>query len=355
MMLTIIGWAVVHSLWQGAFIAGLAALTLGLLRDRTAGARYLIGCTSLGLMAIMPLATCFADLRIVRTSVRPRMMDMIGGMVGFPAIVWWGSVIVPIVGGVWMVGLCISLVRIGREGRRARWLRRRDLGDAGNEVRGIVADLRQQMPLARPVDVRSSARAEVPMVLGWRRPVILLPDGTADRLQPSQLRAVLAHELAHVRRGDYVANLLQMAAETLLFHHPGARWLSRCIRAEREYSCDDAAVGVGRDPGDYAHALATLEDARVDCRLAVSAGTGTLLDRLQRIIGHPRPVLTPARGAVVLVAASAIGAAILALAMSVPPSLPFGAQVRRRTPPGQIAGPPGTVTPPVGNASPRTR
>jgi beta-lactamase regulating signal transducer with metallopeptidase domain len=339
MILTATGWLVVHSLWQGAFIAGLAALTLGLIRKRAAAARYRIACASLAAMVIAPLVTAFTGLTMVRPGVRMRTMGAIDGLIGFPALVWWGSIVVPVIGALWIAGVAVCVIRIVLAGFRARALRQHDLGSPGERVDRLVADLRSQMSVARPVDVRSSTHAAVPMLLGLWRPVILLPAGTAHSLPASQLRAVLAHELAHVRRRDYAVNLVQLAADALLFHHPGARWLSGYIRAEREYCCDDVAVRMGGDAGDYARGLAALEDARINCRLAVAAASGTLLDRIQRIIGHPRPELTPARGAVVLVGAVLAGAAVLALAMAVPPGLPWGTEVRRRTPP-----PSGTVT-----------
>lgn len=160
---------------------------------------------------------------------------------------------------------------------------------------------------------------------------------------------MLAHELAHVRRRDYLANLIQMAAETLLFHHPAAHWISRRIRTEREYCCDDVAVSVGTDPADYARALAALDDARDDCRMAVAAASGTLLDRIQRIVGHPRPVLTPVRGIAALAAASVTAAILLTLASVVPPQLPLDVKMRSKTPGPNVEGPP-----PGGVSFPRT-
>jgi len=152
------------------------------------------------------------------------------------------------------------------------------------------------------------------------------------RTQPKQLRAILAHELAHVRRRDYLANVVQIAAEALLFHHPAARWVSRRIRTEREYCCDDVAVHAGAAPADYARALAALDDARDDCRLAVAAASGTLLDRIQRIVGHPRPTVTPARAAAVMVAAAMLASVILALAAAVPPDLPLDLKLGSKDP-----------------------
>jgi beta-lactamase regulating signal transducer with metallopeptidase domain len=356
MMLTQIGWVVVHSLWQGAFIAGVTALTLGLLRNRSAEARYAVACGSLTLMALVPVLTAFTGLTLLRREIRPQLMETADRVVDLPALLWWGSVAVPLVGAVWLLGVGVRLSMIAIQAQRARALLRHGLADPGTGVRSLVAELRPAMVPDTAIDVWESARATVPMVLGWRRPVVLLPSGMLELLRTSQLRAVIAHELAHVRRGDYAVNLGQIALESLLFHHPAARWLSGVIRTEREYCCDDVAVAVGRDVADYARALATLEQARGDCHLAVAAGSGTLLDRLQRLAGQRRHVLTPLRGAVVLLLMSLAGGALLTVSLTIPPGLPWGAQIRRRVPP-----PPGTPAPSSpalprgGEGQPRTR
>ena len=353
MIITDIGWVVVHSLWQALFIGGITALVLAFVREPRARARYVIASISLALMVVVPLVTALSGLNTVRYKMRPDSIGAIEAVISFPTIIWWGSVIIPILGAWWIAGCTVCVVRIVREVRRARSLRRDGLGDPGGDVRDIVAELSVQMATSASADVRSSAHAAVPMVLGWREPLILLPEGTTSRLRPSQVRAILAHELAHVRRRDYFANLVQLAADTILFHHPAARWVSRVIRAEREYCCDDAAVRAGSEAADYARALATLEDARADCRLAVAAGSGTLLDRIQRIVGHPRQAMTPLRGIAVLTITSILAAGILILSLLVPPSLRFGAEVRprMRAPNGVI--PPDRLPAPDGQSRPR--
>jgi beta-lactamase regulating signal transducer with metallopeptidase domain len=161
----------------------------------------------------------------------------------------------------------------------------------------------------------------------------LLPYYAGATLRPNQLRAVLAHELAHVRRGDYAANLWQLVADGLLFFHPAARWISRRIRVEREYCCDDVAVDMAGDPAVYARALVALDDARSDCDLAVAAASGTLVDRISRITGRQRRTLTPARGVLAMAAATLMAAIIVAATLVLPQSVPAGAKLRRRAPP----------------------
>jgi beta-lactamase regulating signal transducer with metallopeptidase domain len=115
---------------------------------------------------------------------------------------------------------------------------------------------------------------------------VLLPISAVTHMPPAQLEALLAHELAHIRRHDYLANLLQTAVETLLFYHPAVWWVSDRIRAERENCCDDAALRVVKDPITYARALATLEEMRSPrLALAPAGNGGDLMDRIRRITG----------------------------------------------------------------------
>jgi hypothetical protein len=142
--------------------------------------------------------------------------------------------------------------------------------------------------VSRPVRLCVSALVEVPTVIGWLRPVILLPAGALVGLSASQLELVLAHELAHVRRSDYLVNLLQTAVETLLFYHPAVWWVSHRVRVEREHCCDDLAVAACGSALRYARALTQLEDVRASApRLALAATGGRLAERVGRLVGRP--------------------------------------------------------------------
>ena len=338
-----IGWIILHSLWQCTLLAGITALVLSTLPDRRARARHLIAYAALVAMVVLPVVTMLASLDPMGDGLRRPITRAIDDAVGLQSVLSVRAIVVPAAAMLWLGGLLLYAAGVWHEWRRARDLQRLDLADAGEPVESVVAELRARLSLRTSVDVHRSSRASVPMVLGWLRPVILLPSGTAGSLAPRQLRAILAHELAHVRRRDYLANLIQMAAETLLFHHPAAHWISRRIRTEREYCCDDVAVSVGADAMDYARALAALDDARDDTRLAVAARSGTLLDRIQRIAGRPRPVLTPLRGMVALLAASFLAAIMVTMTSVIPPSLPLDVKLRSKGP--------GPMTPPAGQAA----
>jgi len=318
--LTIFGWVAAHAVWQCTFIAGLTALALGLLRHARPEARDRVARLSLAAMAVLPIVTALLNADLLPPAARRPVVMAVDRAVPMPTYLAWRSMALPIVGGLWMAGVVFCLIRLAVAWRRAGALRSGGTGDADPAVRADV-------------DVRRSARAQVPMVLGWRRPVILLPDRAIATLAPGQLRAILAHELAHVRRGDYLANALQLVADSLTFFHPAARWVSRRVRIEREYCCDDAAILVAGG-AVYARALAALDDARSDCRLAVAAVSGTLLDRIERIAGRSRRALTPARGAIVLLAAVVAAAALVAAMLALPPNIPAGVKLRSSRPPG---------------------
>ena len=159
---------------------------------------------------------------------------------------------------------------------------------AGQELQALARDLGGRLGIGRAVALLESTAVSVPMVVGWLQPVVLVPASVLTGLPPSQLAAVLAHELAHVRRHDYLVNLLQTAVETLLFYHPAVWWVSAQVRRERENCCDDLAVAVCGDRLGYARALANLEGLRAPASpLVLAASGGSLVERIRRLVGAP--------------------------------------------------------------------
>jgi uncharacterized protein (TIGR03435 family) len=142
-----------------------------------------------------------------------------------------------------------------------------------------------------------SALVQVPTVVGWLRPVVLVPVGALGGLPAEHLEALLLHELAHIRRHDYLINILQSVAESLLFYHPAVWWVSGHIREERELCCDDLAVSINGDALTYARALAQLEAYRpAHLSAAIAANGGSLADRIARLLGHSRPAVRTGLG-----------------------------------------------------------
>jgi protein involved in polysaccharide export with SLBB domain len=153
----------------------------------------------------------------------------------------------------------------------------------------MLGTLTASLGIRRAVRLVESSRLNVPAVIGVIRPVILLPLGLLSDLAPDQVQAILIHELAHIRRHDYLVNLLQVVVESLLFYHPATWWISSQIRREREHCCDDIAAS-RFTARDYVSALLALEQRRWPTVNALVAATGgTLLERVQRVLGHRAP------------------------------------------------------------------
>jgi len=283
-----LGWTLIHFLWEGVLIAGLYATAQEILRRRSANLRYLAGCAAMLCMLMAPIVTLIslASHRAARMAHLPA-----AGARG-----WQLSDCFPLLIGGWLAGVVLLSVWSAGGWVMAMRLRRKSRRPIPNEWRTRMAELSRRMGIDRTVRVFQTTLADVPMVVGWLRPVILIPVCSLVNLNVLQLEALLAHELAHIRRHDYLVNLMQTAIETLLFYHPAVWWLGNRIRDERENCCDDIAVTVCGSVHVYASALANLEESRIaSVRLAMAASNGSLLDRVRRLVPgqQPAPPRTP--------------------------------------------------------------
>jgi beta-lactamase regulating signal transducer with metallopeptidase domain len=201
--------------------------------------------------------------------------------------------IFPAIVGLWMTGVGALSLRLLGGWVLARRLVRRDTRPL---VGAWIDRLKERMRMRHAVAFLESAHVEVPMVIGWLRPAILVPVAALSGLTAPELEAILAHELAHIRRHDYVVNLLQCVVEVLIFYHPATWWITRVIRREREHCCDDMAVAASCDRLTYARALAALEGLRAPAfSLSPAANGGNLLARIRRILEPQEESMKPVR------------------------------------------------------------
>lgn len=328
---TALGRALVHSLWQGALLGGVAWLALRALRGHRPQARYLAACAGLLLMLAAPVAT-FALLAWEPAGPAPHagmgaditlVMDPSAPLLSEGLRPW-----LPWVLQAWVAGVLVMALRLAGGWAWIQRLRWRSAEDPGEAWRTRLAELARRMGVDRAVRLVRSGSVQVPLVLGWLRPVIVVPAAAFAGMDPRALEAVLAHELAHIRRHDYLVNLVQSCLEALLFYHPAVWWLSAQVRAEREHCCDDAAVALCGDRLTYARALASLEALRQtpapNPKLAPAATGGTLMSRIRRLLIPALPPSPAARtGLVAALAVSVLGAATgLSLAPQAPPAPP---------------------------------
>jgi GWxTD domain-containing protein len=325
-----LGWTVAHSLWEGALVALALAAALGVLRSSRA--RYAAACLAM-LALVAGIGFTFqhvlAQQRIEgmgpALALRPAPGDLgDGSIVANVSARFRASEYLPWLAPFWMAGVLFFQLRA-----LANWLAVQRLGQRG--ACAAAADWQERMErlgarmrVSRPVALLESCLAEVPVVVGCLRPMILMPVGLMTGLKPDQVESILLHELAHIRRHDYLVNLLQIVIEGLVFYHPAVWWMSGVMRAERENCCDDLVVATQGDALAYASALTALEDNRGAVRNAALAATGgSLMKRVRRLLVQPegpRAALTPLFSAAVLTVVAAV--AMAAWQTSAPPPAP---------------------------------
>jgi beta-lactamase regulating signal transducer with metallopeptidase domain len=309
-----LAWALIDFLWQGLLVGWAAALLLALMRKASPQARYLVACGALLLCAALPLAGMVA--RMADAGVTSSTLPLVAAgtaataVAALPAVAvdaghiaswaqWaqWEPALherLPLVVLCWALGAGILALRMVLG---LAWVRRRSQPgryriDPAWQAR--LDSMARGMGIARRVtlglvdDVANELRS--PVTAGWWRPVVLVPAALVSGMPPQLLEALLAHELAHVRRCDYLVNLIQSVIEILLFYHPAVWWLSNRIREEREQIADDVAASMLGEPRRLALALSELDLFQFTPQLAPAAHGGNLMSRIKRLV---RPEAEP--------------------------------------------------------------
>lgn len=314
-----LGEVLLHFLWQGAAVAAVLALVLMRWRNRPPADRYGVACAGLFLLPLLPVLTWFwLDAEAAVPTGESAGLPAGSPSPGFPtaptsAPPWIGPVLPWLALG-WTAGVIVLGLRLLGGWIRVGHLGRGDRSPASASWSGVLEDLAAGLGVRVSVTLWESASVRTPMILGWLSPVVLFPVGMLAGLPPDQVRALLAHELAHLRRQDYLVNLGQCVVETMLFYHPAVWWISGRIRLERERCCDELATSVLDDRRMLAEALVTLAECEfAGLPLAQAASGGSLTERVQRLLREPAPVV--ARSglgfALSLLGATALGAAAI--------------------------------------------
>jgi uncharacterized protein (TIGR03435 family) len=295
------GWVLIHFVWQGAAIAIAAACALRLCRNQSASVRYAIACSAMVAMLLGAVATGalvgLPPVPVEAASVSSRVTAK-GTIDVFlpiqiheapsPAAVSNAErvdALLPWIVSAWLFGVSLLLARAGAGWFRVRRLYQLARASMYSHWQAAGNRIASRLGLASAIRIVELPHVDVPLVVGCLRPIVVLPIAALSSLHAAQVEAILAHELAHVRRHDYLVNLMQTLTETLLFYHPAVWWLSARIRDEREHCCDDVAVAACGDPVGYAAALAELEAWRSGTFVLAAAATGgSLLNRVRRIL-----------------------------------------------------------------------
>jgi beta-lactamase regulating signal transducer with metallopeptidase domain len=298
----VLGWCLLHFVWQGALLALVLCALLS--RLRSPQARYASSVCALIAMLVVPVVTFailkqspesiaqfstggFADigngLEAVPLSAAPHREQPPFSFVSTASIDWMSYAVLAWFAGVYM----FTLRTLGGWMLLMRLRRQHAEPIAGDLLKTCLA-LQRRLRVSRSVRYVCSKLAESPAVFGSLRPMVVLPLSALAGLSAWQVEAIIAHELAHIKRWDLLVNAFQIATETLLFYHPAVWWVNRVIRNEREHCCDDVAVEACGNAHDYARALAQLEESRSASVWAMAANGGVLTSRIGRLLGLQR-------------------------------------------------------------------
>ena len=290
-----LGRTLMHSIWIGFLLLALMKLILYVIPLGRAKLRYRLAGTSLLLYtgAVAGLFFSIYDAPLAGVADDPAILDswqVIGGSVGFAENQSWSSLSLwNLVSYLYLTGFIWMLVRSSFALLHLQRLKRTGYA-AGVHWTEKVAELARRIGIRRPVTLLESNRVGTPAVFGWLRPVIIVPAGMLTQMPLKQVETIMMHELYHLRRYDYLVNLLQIAAEALFFYHPAVWMISGTMRAEREHCCDDLVLLSGNPPLIYARALAGLshQQVRISGLVTAAAGKGrpAMLTRISRILNQ---------------------------------------------------------------------
>jgi bla regulator protein BlaR1 len=282
-----VGWTLLHFLWQGALVAATTAVALRLLRNADPVHRYNLACAGLLACLLWPAAELYLRLNAGAAAGAPlRMADALlvrgaGGATGGVLAFLQHHLL-------WIVGfwaLCALALTL-RMALGLVWIRSSGQAHTSDaRLQASVTRLALQFGVGRTVRLRVVDKLSSPLTAGWLRPLVLVPAALVSGMPHELLEALLAHEMAHVKRLDYLVNLGQNVVEILLFYHPAVWWISGRIRAEREQIADDIAARHTGEPRTLARALSELEKLQFSGpHLALAASGGDLVARVRRLL-----------------------------------------------------------------------
>ncbi len=304
-----LGWALLHFCWQGTAIAVAYAIIDRMTAHATSKVRYIVPLAALMIMPAIVIGTFALELRVatpiypiatattnapVDPSIWPtpalHELPLASGLENSTnRLAIRADRMLPWVDAVWLVGVLLLALRSLGGWFHLAVVRRRARRMIPHEIERAFLRLCERVEVGRKVVLRASDEVISPLAMGLWRATVILPISAVLSLPPEELEAVIAHELGHIRRWDYLWNLIQTAVESVLFFHPAVWWLSRTVRERRELCCDEIAVRSCSDATVYARALLRLEEQRtIRLRMAMAFGgcRGSLLQRVKKVLGE---------------------------------------------------------------------
>jgi beta-lactamase regulating signal transducer with metallopeptidase domain len=306
-------WTLLHSLWQGLLIAVITGLVLVLTKRSDAHKRYRLLTGLFILFLVTVTATFLYELANNTVSTGEKGLAPVVGAAGIRSLLLPADAVITkapqsfgekavgyfdthayLVVTIWFIFFLFRLIQFGTGLlliQRLKHYRNKETGDLWKEKMKMLL---MKLEINLPVRLLESGLVKIPMVLGVFKPVILVPLGLLSHLPADEAEAILLHELAHIKRRDYLVNLLQSFAETIFFFNPALIWLSSMIRDERENCCDDIAIAVTNNKSKFINALIAFQEYHFSAKTYAPGFPGRknqLLNRVKRIIHEKNKTL----------------------------------------------------------------
>lgn len=306
-----LSWVVIHSLWQATLIALLSGILMVILRNKTAQLRYWVANGALLSVLMIAIGTfiyyfnlskaegslVFIPTEVANNTIMPLNTEGVAEAssnlqkIDIETFKDYFNRNLPLILLIWVMGVAVFLLRLLGGLSYVFYLKKRMNFPADEYWIDMLSSLSQKAGFSKSIDLVESALVRTPMVVGHLKPMILFPMGIINRLSPEEVEAILAHELAHVLRKDYIFNILQSIVEALFYFHPAVWWLSSQIRNERESACDDIAIHLIQSKMNYAKALVAIQEMAYFPLTPALAFAGQrksqFMIRMQRILNQP--------------------------------------------------------------------
>ena len=298
-ILEVLGWTLAHSLWQLLLVAGILWLLFRIEAFKSPQRRYSLGLSALFVILCLFTGTFIYEYELNNLPIGQGIVVPVNALaseksavnaLSFPEILSRkieGAL--PYMVYFWLTGVMVYFFRHAGNFVALQQLKARAEEKVPQALIQSANKIKQQFAIQFPVDFKLSREIRVPITYGILKPVILIPIGLMVQLSPAQLEAIIAHELAHIRRHDFAINLVQAALEILFFYHPAFWWINTLVKEAREHVADDMAIASGVKSIDLAHALAMVANQATEqspeLAMAAHSSKFPLLNRIKRMLG----------------------------------------------------------------------
>ena len=308
-----LGWSLFHTLWQGIILAVFIGVILHLLRHKSSQIRYFISVSTIFIIVGLSVyhfihhfdnsfitADDYSEQIGITTISESQFVDLSDlnahnkKQISLNLVVSKVQKIskyFPVIVKFWLIGILFFLVKFIVGYFYTQRLRTHGIWTLSENWIQKFEKIKSNLKISKKIQYLESQVVRIPMVVGYFKPVILIPTEMLTGIPTEQIESIIAHELAHIKRNDYIINVLLSIIETVFFFHPAVWYLSNKIRDERENCCDDIALSVINDSLAYAKALVSIQELTLNKHYSAVAFSGRkkhLLNRIKRMIMKPK-------------------------------------------------------------------